>query len=74
MALAMKSMKKVAKKVMKKVMKKAVKKAMKKSMRKAMKKSKVGKKFQVLKGSRVKTGGGLKKENLTKNKAVSACS
>ena len=62
-----KSMKKVAKKVMKKAMKKVVKKTMKKAM-------KVGRKSSVFRGTREKTVGGLKKENLTKNKAVSTCS
>merc|ERR1712084_25533 len=56
---------------MKKAMKKA---AMKKAMKKkAMKKSVVAKgkyaKAMVLRGSKVKTSGGLKKENLKKNKA-----
>jgi len=55
---------------MKKVtMKKA---AMKKVMKKAMKKSKIAKgrlaKALVLRGSREKTSGGLKKDGLTKNK------
>merc|ERR1711976_92882 len=44
-----------------------------KAMKKAMKKSIVAKgklaKAMVLRGSKVKTGGGLKKENLKKNKA-----
>merc|ERR1740139_1411726 len=76
---AMKAMKKVMKakamkakplKAMKKVMKAKALKAMKK---KAMKKSVVAKgklaKAMVLRGSKLRTSGGLKKENLKKNKA-----
>merc|ERR1712087_31152 len=60
-----------AKAAMKKAMKKA---AMKKAMKKkAMKKSVIAKgklaKAMVLRGSKVKTSGGLKKDNLKKNKA-----
>merc|ERR1719281_519044 len=39
-----------------------------KAMKKAMAKSKVGKKFLVFRGSKEKTGGGLKKSDLTKSK------
>ena len=55
-------------------MKKAAAKGKKKSAmkgmrrRKAKKVSKIGKKWQVFKGTRVKTTGGLKKTDLTKNK------
>merc|ERR1712224_1082615 len=42
--------------------------AMKMKM-KAMKVSKIGKKWQVFKGTRVKSSGGLKKEDLTKSKS-----
>merc|ERR1712151_276256 len=64
-----------AKAAMKAAMKKAMKKAaMKKAMKKkAMKKSVIAKgklaKAMVLRGSKVKTSGGLKKDNLKKNKA-----
>merc|ERR1719282_458805 len=46
-------------------MKAAAMKAMKMKVKKV---SKVGKKWQVFKGTRVKSKGGLKKEDLTKNK------
>merc|ERR1711956_112096 len=50
----------------------AMKAAMRKAMKKAMKKSIIAKgklaKAMVLRGSKVKTQGGLKKENLRKNK------
>merc|ERR1711976_1017025 len=70
MKAAMKAMKAKAMKAGK-VMK-AMKKGMKaKAMKKAMKKSVVAKgklaKAMVLRGSKVKTSGGLKKENLKKN-------
>merc|ERR1719205_156364 len=45
-----------------------MKSAMRRKM-KAKKVSKVGKKWQVLKGTRVKTQGGLQKSDLTKNKS-----
>merc|ERR1712232_382189 len=38
-------------------------------MKKAMRVSKIGKKWQVFKGTKVKSTGGLKKTDLTKNKA-----
>merc|ERR1719350_1945673 len=51
-------------------MKKAgMKSAMKMKAMKAKKVSKVGRKWQVLKGTRVRSAGGLKKEDLTKNKS-----
>merc|ERR1712151_1032436 len=66
---AMKTKAKVMKKAMKAMKAKAMKKAMKK---KAMKKSIIAKgkraKASVLRGFKVKTSGGLKKENLKKNK------
>merc|ERR1719148_38707 len=72
MATPMKAMKAMKAKAMKAKAMKA--KAMKaKVMNKAMKKSVVARgkmaKAMVLRGSKVKTGGGLKKENLRKNKA-----
>merc|ERR1712050_567697 len=52
--------------------KKVMKKAMKTTMKKAIKKSKIAKgklaKAMVLRGSKEKTSGGLKKDNLKKNK------
>ena len=53
---------------MKKASKKAKKSAMKGMRRRAMKKSVVGKKFSVFKGTKLKTGGGLTKNDLKKNK------
>ncbi|CAE8615824.1 unnamed protein product [Polarella glacialis] len=74
MALPMKTMKAAMKAVaMKKAVKKAMKKVMKKVMKKkAMKKSTIAKgkhaKSSVFLGTKVKTGGGLTKEKLTKNR------
>merc|ERR1712232_313516 len=48
--------------------KKAMKMSKKKMMKKAMRVSKVGKKYSVFSGKKVRTSGGLKKTDLTKNK------
>lgn len=65
--MAMKSgMKKMA--AMKSGMKKSAMKAMKSTMKKAMKVSKTGRMWQVYKGTREKTRGGLKKSDLKMNK------
>ena len=61
--MAMRRMKKAS---AKKGMKKAAMKSMRR--RKAKKVSKIGKKWQVFKGTRVKSVGGLTKADLTKNK------
>merc|ERR1712070_1084244 len=74
MGKAMKAMKAAAMKPMKK----AAMKPMKKAMKKAMKKSIIGRgkmsKVLVLKGSRVKTAGGLTAKDIIKNKSGKAVS